>query len=40
MSSIKHRGVSGKNDLRVKMAKNQLDKFQVQKAKNSNKSKK
>lgn len=40
MPSIKHRGVSGKNDLRVKMAKNQLDKFQVQKAQNSNKSKK
>ena len=40
MPSIKHRRVLEENDLRVKMAKKQLNRFQEQKANNENKSKK
>lgn len=40
MPSIKHRRVLGKNDLRVKMAEKQLDRFQEQKANNESKNKK
>lgn len=40
MPSIKHRGVSRNNDIRVKMARKQLDEFELQKAHNQNKNKK
>lgn len=40
MPSVKHRRVLEENDLRVKMAKKQLDRFQAQTANNESKSKK